>query len=88
MLWVSTSSVALLQLTKVTSSVPRVAPPPSEQEARDGSAAALRPKGLRARFGQRKGNLCHFSILEWGGKGPHRQAQELKWKNKTKEKWV
>lgn len=53
--------------------------------------ALLLPSGPRDSgpiLGKERGNLCHFSMLEWGGKGPHRQAQELKRKNKTKEKWV
>lgn len=36
-------------------------------------------------LGRERGNLCHFLMLEQGGKGPHRQAQELKRKkNKIK----
>ena len=82
---VSTSSVPLLQLSKVTSSVPRAAPPPSDQEGRDGSAAALRPRGVEARFGQRKGEFVPLPHVRVGQEGTSPKVQELKRKNKMKE---
>lgn len=53
--------------------------------------ALLQPSGpgeLEPILGKERGNLCHFPVLERGRKGPHRQAQKLKGKNKMKEKRV
>ena len=36
-------------------------------------------------LGRERRNLCHFPMSERGGKGPHRQAQEIKRPNKTKQ---
>lgn len=64
--WVSTSSVPLLQLSNTISSVPRAAPPPSDQDVRDSSAAALRPRGVGIHFGQRKGEFLPLPYVGVG----------------------
>lgn len=91
-LWVSTSSIPLLQLSKVTSSVPRAAPPPLDQEMREGSAAALRPRGVRACFGQRKGEFVPLAHIKAGREGTSPTGpgitKEKKKKKKEKRVWV
>lgn len=85
-LWVSTSSVPLLQLSKVTSSVPRAAPPPLDQEMREGSAAALRPRGVRARLGQRKGEFVPLALVGAGREGASPTGPGIKKEKKKKRK--
>lgn len=70
-LWVSTSSIPLLQLSEVTTSAPRMAEPgpPSDQEVRDSSGAALGPKAVGTHFEQRKGEFVPLPYARAGWEG-------------------
>lgn len=68
-LWVSTSSIPPLQLSKATTSVSRTAPPPSDQEVRDSPGAALGPKADGTHFEQRKGEFVPLPYARVGWEG-------------------
>lgn len=68
-LWVSTSSISLLQLSKVTTSAPRTALPPSDQEVRDSSGAALGPNTVGTHLEQRKGEFLPLPHARAGQEG-------------------
>lgn len=78
-LQVSTSSVTLLQLSKVTSSTPRAASLPLDQEVWDSSAAAaLRPRRVGSHFGQRKREFVPLPHVRAGCKGTSQTGPGIK----------
>lgn len=65
-LWGSTSSIPLLQLSKVTTSASRTALPPSDQEVRDSSGAAFEPKAVGTHLEQREGEFLPLPYARAG----------------------